>query len=113
MVLGTAQRNNNQGSPITDPNFWRNEEGEREHPAALLFRIENLKDLVMKSDIPERMVPSVTRMLWKAERYQIPALTSLVEWYLIARLGKERQARQEFIELLTKVKDPNEEEALT
>ena len=65
----------------------------------------------MKSDVPEKMVEIISRMLWKAERYQIPALRSMVEWWLLARLGLNRQARQEYIDIVVGKKLADAEEA--
>ena len=109
-LSGDSQRNALPNSPTTSPGFFTDEAFDRPHPAELLFKIENLKDLVMKSDIPERMVGVISRMLWKAERYHITALTQMVEWYLITRLGKDREARREYMQVVMKYKEPSEED---
>ena len=111
--LPTVQRNSGRpgGSALEQMGFIQ--EVEQPHPGELLFQIENLKDLVMKSDIPENMVSIIARMLWKAERYSVPALTSLVEWFLVCRLPVNRQARLEYMEIVVgKKKQDEEAEAL-
>lgn len=90
-----VERNAKQHSPFAQQTFF----GEDDQTGGLgqLFDIKDRNDLVMKSDIPEHMVPIITRMLWKADRYKIPALFELVDWYLMARIGKDRRSREEML----------------
>ena len=97
--LPTAQRNSKPGRSLLEQIGFAGDTDQR-HPGEVLFDIGDLKDLVIKSDIPEAMAKIISRMLWKAERYKIPALQSLVEWYLICRLPVGRQAREEYIRVV-------------
>ena len=92
-----VERNAKEHSPFAQNTFF----GEDSESSGLsqLFQIHDRQDLVMKSDIPESMVPIITRMLWKADRYNIPALYELVDWYLLARIGKDRRSREEMLAL--------------
>jgi len=113
-TLPTAQRNSGRagGSALEQMGFISEEA--QPHPGELLFQIENLKDLVMKSDIPQNMVSIIARMLWKGERYGIPALVGLVEWYLLCRLPVDRKSRQEYLDIVVGKKKLDEEaEALS
>ena len=92
-----VERNAKQHSPFAQQTFFS--EDDETSGIGQLFEIKNRQDLVMKSDIPEGMIPIITRMLWKADRYDIPALYQLVDWYLRARIGKERKSREEMLSL--------------
>ena len=106
--IPSDQRNTRNGSVWGD-GFWQGEEA-TPHPGAILFDVADTQDLVIKSDIPEAMVPIIGRMLWKAERYKIDALERLVRWYLLTRLGRDREARKEYIQLLVGTKKKNDDE---
>ncbi len=112
--LQDAQRNDLANNPMSQAGFFTSADEMRPHPAELLFKMDTIQELVIKSDIPEKMVNIITRMLWKSDRYNIDALEALVKQFLLVRLGKDRLARREFMEVLMKMKEPGEdEEALT
>lgn len=56
-----------------------------------------LRRLIAKSDIPAEMVQSLMVILALAERYNSEIIPSLVGWYLVGRIGKNRMGRKEFI----------------
>jgi len=105
--LPASQRNSTGGSLLEAFDF---SEDSQPHPAELLFKIRNLRDLVIKSDIPSNVVPHISRMLWKAERYQIGSLTKIVEWYLLTRLSTNRRAREEYLEAVMQVRRKDDED---
>ena len=109
--LDPAQRNATENNPVTG--WWTNESDNRPHPAELLFSIADIQQLLMKSDVPEKMVNIVSHLLWKAERYNIPALKSRIQWYLLGRLGKDREARREYIQVLMNMKSDEDEDDIT
>lgn len=80
------------------------------HPGEQLFEIEELEQLVIKGDIPEKMVGVLAQMLWEADRYNISALRARVRWYLLARLGASREGRKEYMQMVIGVKRKEEEE---
>ncbi len=108
--LPSAQRNSPHGSALEGSGFLFDEN--QPHPGELLFKIEDLKDLVMKGDIPENQVQNIARMLWKAERYKITVLERQVYWYLLARLPVNRQSREEYIKVVVGEKKKEQEDDL-
>ena len=109
-VLPPAQRNSGDKRSILEGLNWGGGEV-APHPGEVLFDIgEDIEDLIKKSDIPEKMVPVIARMLWKAQRYKINTLEALVRWYLLARLAKDRESRREYMEVVMNTKKSEEEE---
>jgi len=110
--LPVANRNSARpgGSLLEQTGFFG--DADQRHPGELLFEITSLRDLVIKGDIPEGMVQVLSRMLWKAERYKIPVLASMVEWYLLTRLPVNRQTREEFIKVVIGEKLKQDEDLL-
>ncbi len=107
-TLPSAQRNSGEkGSLLEGFGF---PETETYNPGEALFEIGDIKDLVVRGDIPEKMVPLLTRMLWKAERFRVSALEDLVKWYLLTRLGTNRAARREYMEVTMNAKKPGDED---
>ena len=106
--LPTAQRNS-QGSILEGIDFGGGEAAP--HPAEVLFDTGvEIEDLVKKSDIPEKMVPIIAKMLWKAKRYRIQSLTDLISSYLLARIPKDREGRREFMEVVMNTRRANEDD---
>ena len=104
------QRNSLDGSPLGGAGAFVDPEEEKPHPGEILFQIGTLEQLVIKGDIPERVVGPMTKLLWKAERYDIGTLKQFLRWYLLTGLGKDRKARKEYIEIVTKFKEAGENE---
>lgn len=110
--LPPANRNSGGAGSVLEGLNWGAGEAPP-HPGEVLFDIgDTTEELVKKSDVPERMVPIIARMLWKARRYRINALEDLVKWYLITRLAKDREARREYMEVVMAVKKSSDEEEL-
>ena len=89
---------------------FMHEDLDQRHPGEALFNPENLRDLVIKSDITERMQGVLWKMLFIAERYKITALQEMVEWYLLTRLPINRQARKEYSEVVIGLKKMEDDE---
>ena len=111
-MADTSSPTNAPDGDILDGVFSGSSE-QQPHPAEQLFQIDpkNLAELLLKSDIPEQMVGPITRMLWISERYDVKSLRSLITWYLLTRLGTNRQARKEFMEVLMNAPNQGDEDA--
>ena len=108
-VLPPASRNSGQpGGSILESFAYGGGEAQP-HPGEALFNITEIKELLIKGDIPEKMVPLVSRMLWKAERYKVDTLQSMVEWYLYTRLGADRQSRKEYMEVVMNLRPKDDD----
>ncbi len=110
--LASAQRNSSEGKSLLEGIDW-GAGVNPPHPGEVLFDTgENIEELLKKSDVPEKMVPVISKMLWKAKRYSIDTLEDLVRWYLLTRLAKDREARREYMEVVMAVKKSADEEDL-
>ncbi|KKN78729.1 hypothetical protein LCGC14_0347960 [marine sediment metagenome] len=59
--------------------------------------LHELRRLIAKSDIPAELVQPLMTLLGLAERFASKLVPSLVGWYLVGRIGKNRLGREEFI----------------
>ena len=109
-TLPPANRNAAKGGSLLEQINFPSTDGR--HPAQMLFEIVDINDLLVKSDIPEKMVPIISKMLWTADRYDIQARTQLVKFYLLSRIGKERMGRDEFLRAIMSTKNKDEDDDL-
>ena len=109
VAMPDAQRNSGKGNILEGLIF---PDESQANPAEALFEAATLQDLVIRGDIPERMVPLIGKMLWKAERFNIGALQDLVKWYLLCRLGSDRQARREYMDVIMNTKKSDDDDDL-
>jgi hypothetical protein len=112
--LPAANRNSDGNGLLESGVIWGTGEVQP-HPAESLFDTgleDDIETLIKKSDIPEKMVPIIGRMLWIAERYTNPVLRDMVKWYLLSRIPKDREGRKEFMDVLMNMRQKSEEEEL-
>lgn len=108
--LPTAQRNSAGGMSLLEALSY--DQGGQPHPGETLFQLESIKDLVVKGVIPTRMATLISRMLWKAHRYNVPALLDLIEWYLRTQLGVDGRARDDYKEVVMNMRKGGEEDEM-
>ena len=69
--------------------------------------VEQLKDLIVKSDLSEKSIMAATRVLALSQQFDDPEDPDFVSfprqvlgWFFLLRIAKDRQGRQEFSSVL-------------
>jgi hypothetical protein len=70
-------------------------DNERLQVARELFTVENIK---LKTDIDDREVLMLTRLLFLADRFMIPEMADWVDNFMKLRVSRRRKGRGEYIE---------------